>query len=188
MINSKETNSIDIKELTARLNKEDRFNEKITKRMSYFYIGFGTLYFLVYVGHAIFDSTNFSLTDSLSGASYIIAFTMFAILFKYSNKEYREVNYALPTIQMLNKAAKRYKLFNIKLPLAIIAALFIDAGMTLNHIELPLNKAVISDIIESQTMFFSAIGIGVIAGITIWYIRQKPIRDNVLTLIKELEN
>ncbi|MCU4175589.1 hypothetical protein [Carboxylicivirga sp. N1Y90] len=188
MTNNIENNHINLESLTTKLDKEDRRNEKITKTLSYVYFGFSALYAFIYILDYILDPSNFSLFTALSGTSFIIAFTFFALLFRYANKEYREVNYALPTIQMLSKAAKRYKLFNIKLPLAIIAALFIDAGIALNHIELPMDEAIINDLIKTQINFFSAIGIGVIAGVIIWHIRQKPIRDNALALIKELEN
>jgi len=178
---------LNLSELTSRLRKEDNRNINMTKRLKIFYFAFGALYALVFILHYVFDENN-AWNDSLSGFFYVLAWIIFAFLFRKANKEYSQIDYSLPTVMMLNKAAKRYRLFQPRIIFAFGAALLIDIASSLNKIEIPLTEEALNDTLTFQVIFFSAILVGTIAGTIIWYKRQKPIRDNALALIKELES
>nr|WP_321409723.1 hypothetical protein [uncultured Carboxylicivirga sp.] len=189
-MNNQTTNAeVNLNELTSRLKKEDMRNKNLTKRFKIFYFVFGILYALVYIFEYFFNESDpMGSTDIISGTCYVLAWLIFALLFRKANKDYSQVDYSLPTILMLQKAVKRYKLFQPRLIIAIGAALLIDIASSLRKVEMPITKEVINDIVLFQIIFVSAIMIGVVAGIIIWHNRQKPIRDNALALIEELEN
>nr|WP_321451645.1 hypothetical protein [uncultured Carboxylicivirga sp.] len=179
--------NINISDLTFKLKNEDQRNNKIAQRFKILYFTFGILYALVFIFHYIFDEEN-TWMDSLSGLSYVMAWLSFALLFRKANKDYSHIDYSLPTITMLQKAAKRYKLFQPRQIPAIGAALLVDIASCLNKLVIPLTQESINDILIFQLIFFPALIIGFAAGVLIWYKRHKPIRDNALALIKELES
>ncbi|MCU4165668.1 hypothetical protein [Carboxylicivirga caseinilyticus] len=187
MNNKSNKPQIHLNELISKLRSEDEKSIKSTNRFKIFYFVFGAVYALVFIFHFVFDEDN-SWTDSLSGFFYVLAWITFALLFRKANKEYRQIDYSLPTILMLRKAAQRYKLFQPKLTIAIGAVLLINIASSLNKVEIPMTHEAISDIIQFQIIFVIAITASFIIGVLVWRKRQKPIRDNALALIDELEN
>ena len=81
---------------------------------------------------------------------------------------------------MLKKAADRYKPFKLKTLWAFVAVLVMDVGLVLDIFnDIPL--------LISQSVFFGVMIIAVGIGLLVWRIKYKPLRDNVLLLIKEIE-
>ncbi|MBS2099302.1 hypothetical protein [Carboxylicivirga linearis] len=183
-LNKQQTN---LPDLISLLRYEDERNKKSTNRFKIFYFVFGAVYAFVFILHFLFDEDN-AWTDSLSGIFYVLAWITFALLFRKANKEYSQIDYSLPTILMLRKAAQRYKLFQPKLRIAIGAVILINIASSLNKVVIPMTQSAISDIIQFQIIFAIAISVGFIIGVLVWRKRQKPIRDNILALIDELEN
>ena len=187
MNNESNTTQPHLNDLIHQLRKEDERNKKSTNRFKIFYFVFGAVYALVFIFHYVFDEDN-TWTDSLSGLFYVLAWVTFALLFRKANKEYSQIDYSLPTIEMLRKAAQRYKLFQPRLIIALAAVLLINIASSLNKVVIPMTQDAISDIIQFQIIFAIAISVSFIIGLVVWHKRQKPIRKNALTLIKELEN
>lgn len=81
---------------------------------------------------------------------------------------------------MLKNAAYRYKPFQLKSIWVLIAILLIDTGLI-------IQSKIDDSFGDEQIFFFGAIFIGLAIGLIIWYFKYKPLRDNALRLIDEIE-
>ena len=108
-----------------------------------------------------------------------ISLVIFLFLLLYSYKEYKYIDYSLPTLHLLKKAAKRYKFFQGKSWWAIFALSIMEVGMILDNLEFNTLTLIVA---------FTLVMIGSLsAGAIWWYIRYKPMRDGALRLIHEIE-
>jgi hypothetical protein len=103
-----------------------------------------------------------------------------AIFFGNYNKEYKYVDYSLPTIKMLKGAAYRYQLLQLKTLWILGAVILMDVSMTLSP-----NKM---SFVEVQISFLAIVAVSFIIGTVIWYFKYKPLRDKVLVLLADLES
>ena len=105
---------------------------------------------------------------------------IFALFFGKYYEEYKYVDYSLPTIQMLKQAAYRYQPFQNRQVWIVLALIFIDLALTFDWMET-------TPVWEIQATFIGLITFSILIGIIIWYFKYKPLRDDALRLISELE-
>lgn len=128
------------------------------------------------------------LSERIGGVCYVIAFILFALIFRKFTKEFKNVDYGIPVVAMLKLAVKRYSLYQRKLLLIIPPVLIIDAGMVFL---LTSRNTTMTDweiIVESQLLIFSSLLVGGIIGYFIWRKRQKPLRDAALEMLREFDS
>lgn len=174
---------VSIDSLVSRVKAEDAKNLRMTKSFQWMYI----VLIVLYAALLIFDPTIKSI-DRIIGVFYIASFIAFIMIFHKGYKEFKNIDYSLPVIEMLRKTAERYRLRVDKLLFLIIPILLMDGGVTLRFYNdllpmSPLNRVLIVQAFYIPTMIISAM-----IGILIWRKKQKPLRDRALELIKELEN
>lgn len=169
---------IELNHLVDKLKREDNKYGMLSRNMQIFYWVFVVIY-LVFMLESYFESR--LVEDFISGISYVLSFLVLAILFGKYSKEYRTVNYALPTLVLLKKAAYRYKPFQFRSLLAFLAIGFLNIGLS-------FNTSLDFDPVKLQVVFWSSILLAFAGGMILWHVRYKPIRDNALQLIKEIEN
>lgn len=164
--------------LIVKLKTEDARYATLSRAIQIIYWIFIPLFFLI----TILEYTETRESDQLiGGALFILSFLIFAIFFGNYYKEYKYVDYSLPTIQMLKKAAYRYKPFQLKALWVLLAIVLMDGGLTFKR---EFNETVL----DVQIYFISLMVVAVIVGLIIWYFKYKPLRDEALKLISELEN
>ena len=164
--------------LIVKLKTEDARYATLSRTIQIIYWIFIPLFFLI----TILEYTETRESDQLiGGALFILSFLIFAIFFGNYYKEYKYVDYSLPTIQMLKKAAYRYKPFQLKALWVLLAIVLMDGGLTFKR---EFNETVL----DVQIYFISLMVVAVIVGLIIWYFKYKPLRDEALKLISELEN
>lgn len=164
--------------LIVKLKTEDARYATLSRAIQIIYWIFIPLFFLI----TILEYTETRESDQLiGGALFILSFLIFAIFFGNYYKEYKYVDYSLPTIQMLKKAAYRYKPFQLKALWVLLAIVLMDGGLTFKR---EFNETVL----DVQIYFISLMVVAVIVGLIIWYFKYKPLRDEALKLIAELEN
>lgn len=178
MKSNKHTGNLGLDNLVAKLKKEDIHYAHIGKGLQIVYWILIPIYaFLTYMHYL--ESKD--LLYVLGGFCTILAFLILAVFFGRYYKEFKYVDYALPTIQMLRQAANRYKPFQKKAIWVFVAMAFMDVGLSVlffqDHMQLW----------QSQVIFGGAILSGVVVGLIIWYVKYKPLRDAALTLIREME-
>jgi hypothetical protein len=176
-MNNIKSDSNNLNELIPQLQKSDKNYANIAKRLKVVYWVLLPVYSLLLIDLLI-DKSPF--TEILGILSFVCAMLIFALLFRKYQEEYNTVDYALPTLEMLKKAANRYKPFRRETIWALLAALFMDAGLVLNHWGE-------GDTMVIQLIFGGALLVALLAGLVWWYIRYKPLRDGALQLIREIE-
>lgn len=182
--NSKQNDSFNnMDQFIGKLQKEDHRNLLLSRNFQW---GMWALAFLYAILFIILPFKNNTVHEQIGWSLYVATFLLFGFIFKYLKKEYKLVDYGLPTLKMLENAAKRYKLFQRKLILAVTPILLIDAGMVFltYHPENP--ETLLRTILITQALIIPSVGIGLIIGISIWRKRQKPLRDAALEMINEL--
>ena len=166
-----------IRELTEKLRMEDYRYAGLSKRLSVFYWIVAPLYMATMVAHVVGGS---GVKDIVGSVCLLLGMLVFALLFRYYAKEYGSVDYSLPTLAMLKKAAYRYKPFQKVTWWVILALLLIDAGLS-------LNTSIGGGLVYKQIVFLGLMTLSVAGGLIWWRIRYKPLRDSALGLIKEIE-
>ena len=170
-------NNINLDQLVGKLQKEDKTYGNLFKVLKIVYWIYIPIYILLAIG--IFLITK-EINDLFAGLCFIISFIIFALILGNYQKDFKNTDYALPTLLMLKNAASRYKPFQFKGLWVILAVLFMDAGFSINSFAK-------NHIMTIQMIFLGSMLIGLLIGIIIWYIKHKPLRDNALRLIDEIE-
>lgn len=172
----------DMDALIANLKTEDSRNLNLMRNMKWIYFVLLFVYILLMVVNPDFD-----LIHRISGICYVIAFALFALIFRKYHREYSEIDYSLPIFDMLTKAAKRYKMTVKNILIAMPSVILIDIGLTLSDIHASTENQ-LERIVLIQIFYFSAMGISGFIGYLIWRKRQKPLYDGAIQMLKDLEN
>jgi len=174
---------VGIDSLVGRVKAEDARNLRITKSFQWIYI----VMIVLYAALLIFDPYIKSI-DRIVGVFYIASFIAFILIFRKGYKEFKNIDYSLPVIEMLRKTAERYRLRVDKLLTLIIPVLLMDVGITLRFYNDLLPMSPLNRILIVQAVYIPAFAISAFIGILIWRKKQKPLRDRALELIKDLED
>ena len=174
--NGKST-QLDLNDLTYRLKSADKRYACMSKRFQYLYWALVPIYLVLIISDVIVKR---SLLEIGSGLCFLMGMTLFALIFRSYYKEYNFVDYTLSTLIMLKKAARRYYPFHHKLWLVFLGLLCIDAGLA-------LRESLGYETVRFQVIFFVAILVAFVVGMILWRVRYKPLRDEALRLIREIE-
>lgn len=175
---------INLDSLVQKVKWEDQKNLRMTKAFLWIYI----ILTIFYSGLIIFNpDPDIKLIDRISGICYIASMIAFAWIFKVGYREYKDIDYSLPLIEMLRKVAKRYQLKAWKFFVLAVPVLLMDAGLTLSFYEDLLPMEPLNRILLIQTIYIPVMVTSGFIGYLIWRKKQKPLRDNALMLIEELE-
>ena len=115
-------------QLLDKFKAKDKFFMRISIGMQIFCWILIPLYFWMLV---INPDPEILLNHRIGGFLYVISFAIFALIFNRKMKDFKEVDYSLPTVIMLEKAADRYKLCKPVLLAALIPIVLVDAGLIL---------------------------------------------------------
>lgn len=177
METTKQNTETNFAQLVSKLKTEDTIYSKISRAIQIMYWIFIPVFaFLTFREY----SETGNINELLSGAFFILAFLIFALFFGKYYEEYKYVDYSLPTIQMLKKAAYRYQPFQKRQVWILLALILVDLALTFDW----MNS---TPVIEIQSTFIGLMIFSVLVGLIIWYFKYKPLRDDALRLISELE-
>ena len=121
---------VDIDALVFGLEKEDDRNLKMTRNFRWFLVVMAVLYTLLMV---VNPDPELKMHHRISGLCYVAAFTLFAVVFAKINNEFRNVDYSLTSVEMLQQAAKRYKFLSWRYIWMLPSLLLIDAGISITY-------------------------------------------------------
>ena len=177
-------NFVDMDSLINNVKAEDNRNLRLTKTFQWLYVGM----FILYTGMMFFPYPEIPIIKRISQVFFIASMIAFAIIFRYGFKEYKNIDYSLPVIEMLRNAAKRYQ-FKIKKLLTLLIPIFLlDVGLTLSFYNDLLPLEPLNRVLLIQAIYIPVMTISAVIGYFVWRSRQKPLRDNALKLIEELES
>jgi len=173
----RKNDNINLDQLVNKLEKEDDRYAKICRIIQVVYWIFIPFYIYLAIRHY---TESGEIKDLIGGLFYVLGFVIIAIFFGNYHKEYKYVDYSLPTLKMLKNAAYRYQPVQLKSLWILIAVLFMDAGLV-------LESKIGTSFMEVQVFYLVVISMGATIGAIIWYFKYKPLRDNALRLIDEIE-
>lgn len=173
---------IDLETLIKRLQTEDARNLKAINNMQKLLEAAAAIYILLSV---FFLFLKVPWNKSLGAFIIILVFIGYKLRYRYYRRKMEPIDYGIPTIEMLEKAAHRYrlKIFRGNAFLEITLLLLIDFGICLMSYGDP-----IFSILFFQGFFVFVIAISSLIGYLIWKKRQKPLRDHAMALLKEFES
>ena len=167
----------DLNDLIYKLKNEDERYAGISKRLQIVYWVLVPIY-LVFITRDIIVKS--SVTDIIGSFCFLFGMIAFALLFRHHYREYKYVDYAQPTLIMLKNAVRRYQPYSKQLWIVLLGLLLLDAGLSLHSI-------FDSDLLTIQLIYWGAMIGAVLIGLAIWQVRYRPIRDEALRLIREME-
>ncbi len=177
-MNKNSINNINISSLVDSLKNEDKKYAALSKRFQIMYWILAPVYLVLAIMNLIEDFQPEYVVTSLCMFSSIL---IFALIFRFYHKEYNSVDYSLPTLEMLKKAADRYKPFRLKGKWVLLAVILMD-------ISLSFNSSLGFELIRTQISFLGAVLFAIFIGFLVWRKKYKPLRDNVIGLIKEMNS
>jgi hypothetical protein len=182
--NNQNGNFVNIDALIQSVKVEDQKNLRVSKSFLWIYI----VLVVFYTGLILVNpDPDIKLNDRFSGACFVLSMIIFAWVFKGALTEYKNIDYTLPLIDLLKKAANRYRLKTIYFVKLTVPILLMDAGLTLSFYEDLLPMEPLNRVLLIQAFYIPIMTISGIIGYYIWRNKQKPLRDNALKLIEELE-
>jgi len=168
--------NIDLNDLVHRIKNTDERYACLSKNLQIVYWVLVPIYLALIIRDMIANSP---IADIAGSFCFLLGMIIFAFLFNSYHKEYKSVDYAQPTLIMLKKAVRRYQPLHHKLWIAIVAIVLINAGLSL--------RSTFADFVQIQIVFWSMMIVAVIAGLLWWKVRYKPLRDETLRMIREIE-
>lgn len=173
----RKNDNINLDQMVGKLQKEDLRYSNLCKGLKLMYWVLIPIYTVLAI-LAYLETKE--ITDLFAGLLFVGSFFIFALIMGNFQKEYNSVDYSLPTLNMLKKAAERYKPYRPKSLWAFAAFFVMDAGFC-------LSSKYGEDIINKQGYVFAIFLASVAVGLIIWYFKYKPLRDNALRLVAEIE-
>lgn len=172
---NKKTITTNLPEFISKVKREDELFKIV-------YIAVIILYFNAIVVHlAVISISIYNNTPFKEWMGNLGTLLPFLIIFFFLNKrykEYKKIDYSLPTYLVLKNMERRYSALRLE-NLWVFAALFL-LGISMG-IDSPI------DFLFFQVGYWTLMSIGMLAGYIYWYIKQKPLKDKASQLIKELE-
>jgi len=162
--------------LINRIKSEDERYARICKSFQIVYWVLVPIYLVLIIRDII---TNSPVTEIAAGFCFLLGMIVFILIFRLYYLEYKSIDYAQSTLEMLKKAAHRYKPLQSKLWLVLAAVLLMDAGLSL--------RSPFEEFAHFQIIYCSSMIVAVIVGLIIWRIRYKPLRDDALQMVREIE-
>lgn len=215
---SQETN--DMGSFLDKLKKEDSNLHKLFKFLKITYIVLLIVYIPIF--YDIIDGGK--VYSIIKVVSIILGFSMFLFSMAYAQNKIKKINYSEPTLILLKKTVKRYRIFSPIDLVAFPALFFLVIGLALNEkvylacqdylkldfslgdyfstawqvlisgdnwfemISKTSNEFPLLIVMACLSLFIIIVVVSFGVGVAIWFARYKPIRDNALVLIKEIES
>lgn len=175
--NNQNASGRNLSSLVDRLKSEDSRYATLSRVIQVVYWIFIPLYMFLGIRHYLGSG---EVSQLIGSACMVVAFLIFALFFGKYYKEYKYVDYSLPTLTMLKKAVYRYQPFQGRMIWGAAAIVLMNVGLTMRQNDVELRIGI-------QLVFWSTVILALMVGLFIWFIKYKPLRDDALRLIAEIE-
>lgn len=166
----------DLTQLTAKLRQEDESYARLSKNFKRVYWGLAIAYLLLSVLYFTIETSSFS--KFISNICFFLTMLVFVFIFGKLHRDFKNVCYSLPTLEMLKKAKARYAPFGGVRILILLPILLINISGCVTFPDLGF--------VTFQLIYFGGVLLVVLTGLLYWKVRYKPLYDNISSLIKEL--
>lgn len=181
--NNEPNNFIDMEALLMNLKNEDSRLIKMMRNFKWIYIVMIIFYTLLMI---VNPDPDLEIHHRISGLCYVLSFVFFMLIFRKYHKEYSQIDYSLPSSEMLTKAADRYKMKYKNFIILVPPLLLMDIGLTISFCYQLTSYELTNRIFIIQAIYIPVIVISGFIGYLFWRKRQKPLRDGALQMLKDL--
>jgi hypothetical protein len=173
---------IDLETLISGLKTEDARNLKLMLNMQRLIWAVAAIYILLSIFNLFLQVPWYK---SFGAFIVLFVFIGYGLRSRIYRKKMESIDYGIPTIEMLAKAAHQYRLQTLRgnVVLEITLLLLVDIGICLM-----LHGNPIFSFLFIQGFFVFVIASSFLVGYLIWRKRQKPLRDHAMALLKEFES
>ncbi|HZJ74300.1 MAG TPA: hypothetical protein VFC87_05805 [Perlabentimonas sp.] len=171
--NSELMEGINLNEFTSKLKKEDERYASISKRFLIVFWIILPIYFVLIIYDVIVKA---SAAEIIGSVCTLLALLIAILVYRFNYKKYKYVDYSQSTLIMLKKAVYRYQPYQLNTLWGLLALLLLSVN---NYINLSSSY--------SFAYFVGFIGLAILIGLLIWWIRYKPLYDGAKKLIREIE-
>ena len=177
--------SVNLDKLIGNLKKEDELILKMSLTIQWLMWLVAMMYLAMVI--FVFDFSK-PWYKPAGGLMVMLALVIFAVYFRNRYRAFKMIDYGLPTTEVLAKAVKRYQAFQWPALFLLIPLILEDIGICFFSLDSSGHSDALAHVIQWQVIFFVLLAIGVPIGYIVWRIRQKPLRDRAIALIKEIES
>ena len=180
-------NPINIENLLSRMQQEDTRNKKLMKGVFILYMVMSIMYALFLV---VNPDPDLSLIDRISGLCYVFAFLLGSLYFRREYTMYKNMDYTLPLMQLLEKTEKRYRFFSRKwLPVSgVIILINIGVSLSFWHQSTKWIGNTWQDMLITEAIFWTIVLVSGYIGYLRWKARSYPIWKDTKSLLDELKD
>ena len=172
---NKKTITTNLPKFISKVKRQDNLSRMV-------YMAVIVLYFIIIVAHLVVISisiyNNIPFTEWLGNLGTLLPFLIIFYFLNKRYKEYKQVDYSLPTYLVLKNMERRYSFLRHDDRWVLITLFFLGLSM---GIDSPI------DFLSYQLGYWITMIIAMIIGYLYWYIKRKPLKDKASQLIKELE-
>ena len=185
------TNSITsgtrLENLIRKIQDEERAQAKQLHRFYVMYVAIIVFFSGMYI---LNPDPELGFYQRLTGAIFILAFTMMAFVIRKHYSSLRKLDYTQSVYQVFKKAAERYRFWETKrMTLIAVFIILIDiaVSMVFNGRYLPATLSWIEKTLIVQAFYIPLMAASFTAGWLQWRKTKKPILEQIESVIAELE-
>jgi len=189
--NTDNTNGItagsNLESLIRKLKEEDSRNVKMLHRIYIMYIVIAVLFSGMYI---LNPDPDLGFYQRLTGAIYILAFTMMTFVIRKNYSILRQVDYTQSVYHVFKKASERYRFWETKrMVFTAVFILLIDiaVSMVFNGRYLSESLTWIEKTLIVQAFYIPVIAASFTIGWLQWRKTKKPVLEKINSVIKDLE-
>lgn len=180
----------EIQNLMSDLKSEDRKYKNTMKGAEF--LGW-TVAVIMAVSHLIIlllPGKESILHEIYMGGSYVVAFIIYALYFRYLKNSYDKIDYSLPALDMLKKVANNKKFFKPRLVILFIPILIIAVNMSISitgRFNIDLFHSDIHNLLFVIACFILLMGIVGLISYIKHNKKHKLLRNRAIALIEDME-
>jgi hypothetical protein len=179
----KNIDNLNIEGLSIQLKQKDSEQTAVLKRFISIY-GVFALFSLLSVFYLISKTGDTEARlFALNQFCFFITFTIIFIIFRKNYIKFKNPDYSLPVLHVLKNAKNRYKFWNQDKSILLISMFIIDIPITDRFAA----SFEINDILITQLVFLSVIGLAMLIGYFIWKHKFQALIINIDNVIKDIE-
>ena len=184
-MNNQKNRYMNMESLIESMKQIDSQYKKVNKSLQIIFV----IFIFFYAGLFLINpDSELTVNHRIAGGCYVVAFSLFALVFRKNYRTYNAVNYSDPVKKVLEDAEKRYRFWHKDTLLTIMGIVFIDVATCLFVIPRFIDRWEFWNVfIIVQLVLITAIGIGFTIGYVKWTKKFKPLWFTSKELLKELE-
>lgn len=184
-MNNHKTKHMNMDSLIENMKQIDSQYKKVNKFLQIVFF----IFIFLYAGLFLLNpDSELTLSHRIAGGCYVLAFSLFTLIFRENYKKYKNIDYSAAVKEMLMDAEKRYRFWQKDTLKTITGIILIDVATSLVVIPRFIDKWEFWNVfLIVQLVLTLAVGIGFTVGYRKWIKEFRSLWLSTKVLLKELE-